>query len=74
MSQQISTRRGARLHAALALTLITVSAWLRGDRAVDDRGSDATEKAFMVVLAISIATAVALAATAFVSSKTSQFK
>ena len=40
----------------------------------DDRGSDSTEKAFMTILAITLGTAVTVAAVAFVATKTALFK
>ena len=66
--------RPARLWATVALTLLTAAVWLRGDQVADDRGSDSSEKAFMVVLAITIGTAVTVAAVAFVATKTALFK
>jgi hypothetical protein len=75
MFQQIAIRRtGARLYAVLALAMLTLAAWLRGDQPVDDRGSDSSEKAFMVILAITIGGAVSAAAIAFVATKTALFK
>ncbi|WP_280790942.1 hypothetical protein [Blastococcus sp. TF02A_35] len=40
----------------------------------DDRGSDSSEKAFMVILAIALGGAVTVAAVAFVASKTALFQ
>ncbi len=60
--------------AQLMLTLFTVAAWVRGDQPIDDRGSDSSEKAFMVILAITLGGAVTVAAVAFVASKTALFK
>jgi hypothetical protein len=75
MFQQIAIRRsGARVYAVLVLALLTLAAWLRGDQPVDDRGSDSSEKAFMVILAITIGGAVSAAAIAFVATKTALFK
>ena len=75
MSQHLTrSRRAARLYAALTLTLLSLAAWARGEQPVDDRGSDSSEKAFMVILAITIGTAVTGAAVAFVATKTSLFK
>ena len=65
---------GLGLTARMALTLLAIALWLRGEAEVDDRGSDSTEKAFMVILAIGIGTAVSAAAVAFVATKTSMFK
>ena len=67
-------RRIRHLLATLLITLLAVGAWLRGDQPIDDRGSDTSEKAFMVILAITLGTAVSAAAVAFVASKTSLFK
>lgn len=75
MFQQIGIRRtGARVYAVLVLAMLTLAAWLRGDQPVDDRGSDSSEKAFMVILAITIGGAVSAAAIAFVATKTALFK
>ena len=63
-----------RLYATLTLSLVTLAAWLRGDQVADDRGSDSSEKAFMVILAITIGGAVTAAAVAFVATKTALFK
>lgn len=66
------------LYATLTAALLT--AWLRlagrarGDQPVDDRGSDSSEKAFMVILAIALGTTVTAAAVAFVATKTALFK
>ena len=68
------TRRIRHLPATLLITLLAVGAWLRGDQPIDDRGSDTSEKAFMVILAITLGTAVSAAAVAFVASKTALFK
>lgn len=54
--------------------VLAVVAWLRADGVTDDRGSDSSEKAFMVILAIAIGTAVSAAAIAFVASKTALFQ
>jgi hypothetical protein len=67
-------RRATSVYASLTLTLLTVASWARGDQPVDDRGSDSSEKAFMVILAITIGTAVTAAAVAFVATKTALFK
>lgn len=64
----------ARLGSLLAVAYAAALAWLRGDNVADDRGSDSSEKAFMVILAITIGTAVSAAAVAFVTTKTSLFK
>ena len=74
MSQNSSLRRAVYLCAALTLTLVTLVAWLRGDQIADDRGSDSSEKAFMVILAITLGGAVTAAAVAFVATKTALFK
>jgi hypothetical protein len=74
MSPSIPPRRISHLSTALTLTLLTLAAWLRGDQVADDRGSDSSEKAFMVILAIALGTAVTAAAAAFVASKTALFK
>ena len=60
--------------AALTVTAATLAQWLRGDQIVDDRGSDSTEKSFMVILAIGLGTLVLGAATAYVITKTNLFK
>jgi hypothetical protein len=74
MSHHICSRRAVRPYATLTLSLVTLAAWLRGDQVADDRGSDSSEKAFMVILAITIGGAVTAAAVAFVATKTALFK
>ena len=74
MSHHTRSRRATRLYATLTLSLVTLAAWLRGDQVADDRGSDSSEKAFMVILAITIGGAVTAAAVAFVATKTALFK
>jgi hypothetical protein len=56
---------------ALTLSFLT---WLRAEHVADDRGSDSSEKAFMVILAITLGGAVTVAAVAFVASKTALFQ
>jgi hypothetical protein len=53
---------------------LSALAWLRAEQVDDDRGSDSSEKAFMVILAITLGGAVTVAAVAFVASKTSLFQ
>ena len=72
-------RRGAQAVVAQCATVLSVMAlsvlaWLRAERVTDDRGSDSSEKAFMVILAIALGGAVSAAAIAFVASKTSLFQ
>ncbi len=77
MSHSGSTHRNSRVSLALtrvSLILLTVAVWARGDQPTDDRGSDSSEKAFMVILAITLGGAVTVAAVAFVTSKTAMFK
>ena len=59
---------------ALSGMALSVLAWLRAEHVADDRGSDSSEKAFMVILAIALGGAVSAAAIAFVASKTSLFQ
>jgi uncharacterized membrane protein YwzB len=70
--------RGARVAAALhlmaSLMALAALSWLRAEQVTDDRGSDSSEKAFMVILAIALGGAVTVAAVAFVNSKTALFK
>ena len=73
---QPTTRRGPAVVLRttlypLALFLLT---WLRAEHVTDDRGSDSSEKAFMVILAITLGGAVTVAAVAFVASKTALFQ
>ena len=60
--------------AALHAAVLTALAWLRAEHVRDDRGSDSSEKAFMVILAIALGGAVTVAAVAFVASKTALFQ
>ena len=69
-----SRRRAAGMYTTLTLTLLALAAWARGEQPADDRGSDSSEKAFMVILAITIGGAVSAAAVAFVATKTALFK
>ena len=76
---QPTIRRGAQAVVAqcvIALSVMSLSvlAWLRADQVADDRGSDSSEKAFMVILAIALGGAVSAAAIAFVAGKTSLFQ
>jgi hypothetical protein len=78
MFQSTIRRRGPRavltLQAALCAMALSVLAWLRAERVSDDRGSDSSEKAFMVILAIALGGAVTVAAVAFVANKTALFQ
>ena len=71
-------RRGPQavlaIQAALYAAGLFALAWLRAEQVGDDRGSDSSEKAFMVILAITLGGAVTVAAVAFVASKTSLFQ
>ena len=71
-------RRGPQgvlpLQAALYSIGLSALAWLRAEHVSDDRGSDSSEKAFMVILAIALGGAVTVAAVAFVANKTALFK
>ncbi|MBN1092131.1 MULTISPECIES: hypothetical protein [unclassified Blastococcus] len=76
---QPTIRRGAQAVVAqcviaLSVVFLSVLAWLRAEKVADDRGSDSSEKAFMVILAIALGGAVSAAAIAFVASKTSLFQ
>ena len=78
MSQSSLSQRGASivatLTAAFYASALFVLGWLRAEQVSDDRGSDSSEKAFMVILAIALGGAVSAAAVAFVASKTALFK
>ena len=84
MSKQSTSPRGTTqaagvLYLATTTAMLTVVAivmsWLQADAAVQsDRGSDSSEKAFMVILAIGLGGAVSAAAIAFVATKTALFK
>ncbi len=65
---------GLAIQAALYAAGLSALAWLRAEQVDDDRGSDSSEKAFMVILAITLGGAVTVAAVAFVASKTSLFQ
>lgn len=72
-------RPAGALYLATATALLTavasVMSWLQADAAArPDRGSDSSEKAFMVILAIGLGGSVSVAAIAFVASKTALFK
>lgn len=74
MFQSTLRSRGARIAVALHVMTLSILTWLRAERVSDDRGSDSSEKAFMVMLAIALGGAVTVAAIAFINSKTSLFK
>lgn len=73
---QPTTRRGPAvvLRTALYALGLSLLTWLRAEHVTDDRGSDSSEKAFMVILAITLGGAVTVAAVAFVASKTALFQ
>ena len=73
---QPTTRRGPAVVLRTTLYALTLSflTWLRAENVTDDRGSDSSEKAFMVILAITLGGAVTVAAVAFVASKTALFQ
>ena len=73
---QPTTRRGPAVVLRATLYALTLSflTWLRAEHVADDRGSDSSEKAFMVILAITLGGAVTVAAVAFVASKTALFQ
>lgn len=78
MTQPATHFRGPRAvltaQAALCHWALSALAWLRAEHVNDDRGSDSSEKAFMIILAIALGGAVTVAAVAFVASKTALFK
>jgi hypothetical protein len=74
MSRHSIAQAPTKIGAALTVAVASIVAWLRGDNVEDERGSDSSEKAFMVILAITVGTAVTAAAVAFVATKTDLFK
>ena len=84
MSEQVTPHRrtpctASALYLATTTGVLTVVAsvvaWLQAEGPVQsDRGSDSSEKAFMVILAIGLGGAVSVAAIAFVATKTALFK
>lgn len=78
MTQPTIRSRGPQaaliVQAMLYALALSVLAWLRAEHVKDDRGSDSSEKAFMIILAIALGGAVTVAAVAFVASKTALFK
>jgi hypothetical protein len=78
MYQLTIRRRGSQAVLAFRVPLYAMAlsalAWLRAEHVSDDRGSDSSEKAFMVILAIALGGAVTVAAVAFVASKTALFQ
>ena len=76
IQRTIRRGRGAvpTMQAALYAWALAALGWLRADHVSDDRGSDSSEKAFMIILAIALGGAVTVAAVAFVASKTALFK
>ena len=78
MTQPTTHFRGPRAvltaQAALCAWTLSALAWLRAEHVNDDQGSDSSEKAFMIILAIALGGAVTVAAVAFVASKTALFK
>jgi hypothetical protein len=69
-----SPRAVTAIQAALYAAVLSALAWLCAEQVRDDRGSDSSEKAFMVILAITLGGAVTVAAVAFVASKTALFR
>jgi hypothetical protein len=69
-----ATRRQPRVATWLITAGFAITAWLAGTDVSDDRGSESAEKAFMVILAITLGTAVSAAAVAYVATKTALFK
>lgn len=63
-----------RAQAAAAAVLWSLWALVRGNAPVDEAGSDSSEKAFMIILAIAAGTAVTAAAVAFIATKTALFQ
>jgi uncharacterized membrane protein YidH (DUF202 family) len=78
MTQPTIRYRGPRavltVQTALCALMLSALEWLRAEHVSDDRGSDSSEKAFMVILAIALGGAVTVAAVAFVASKTALFQ
>jgi hypothetical protein len=78
MTQPTTRSRGPRAVPTVQATLyawaLTALRWLRAEHVSDDRGSDSSEKAFMIILAIALGGAVTVAAVAFVATKTALFK
>jgi hypothetical protein len=62
------------VQAALCAWALSALDWLRAEHVNGDRGSDSSEKAFMIILAIALGGAVTVAAVAFVAGKTALFK
>ena len=69
-----SPRAVLTVPAALYTLALAALGWLRAEHVGDDRGSDSSEKALMIILAIALGGAVTVAAVAFVASKTALFK
>ncbi len=67
-------RAVTRLYLALTLAILATATWMRGEQVADDRGSDASEKSLMIILAISIGGVVTVAAGAYIATKTALFK
>ena len=78
MVQPSIHHRGLRavliVQVALSAAALAVLGWLRAEEVSDDRCSDSSEKAFMIILAIALGGAVTVAAVAFVASKTALFQ
>jgi len=66
-------RTAARIYLLAAATVFAMAAWLRADGPVDDRGSDSTEKAQNIILAMTISAIVAGGATALVTKLTGKW-
>lgn len=85
LHQQIGALRSAarRTAAHTLFTLVTVQVlvssaklWIaaQDEKARNDRGSDSTEKAVMIIAAITIAGIIGWAVTSYVESRTKEFK
>ena len=59
-----------RAYLILTLTLLAIIAWMVAERVPDDRGSDSSEKALMIILGIGIAGVVSAAAYLWINGHT----
>ena len=62
--------RSLQLASIACIAVLTVTAWSKEQqRKLDDRGSDTTVKAFMVILAIVVGTVIGVAVKAYIGKK-----
>jgi hypothetical protein len=73
MSNHALTRAGHHAVTRCYLIILAGAAFLRGENNPDDRGSDSTEKALMIIAAVTVGGLVTAAVVALVNAKIKLF-